>query len=254
MLLSNIVNPSSTLFFLLSALVLSSLSAPPLQNTTQTISIQTTKETFISYIPLTTDCNYPETLTVLPGKLDYTELDPATIFESIEVVNEVFFWGAVLDGMRMIVNQQELLQNGQYDQVVLFNSTISDNFTQREVILVQVDTIGNIIFTYAEPMYNYSSNTLTPSPISQTTFSLGDQISKIVRDCSTNGNTIKITFAGGNLFLGLCPNTTNLFAWDASNTTRRNVYGDVSFMNGDNIQNMTGNPYLLVPGATVNTN
>lgn len=191
---------------------------------------------------------------MLPGKLDYTELDPVTIFESIEVVDEVFFWGAVLDGMRMIVNQEELLQNGQYDQVVLFNSTISSNFTQREVILVQVDTIGNIVFTYAEPMYNYSSNTLTPSPISQVTFSLGDQIAKIVRDCSAIGNTVKITYAGDDLFLGLCPNTSNLFAWDASNVTRRNVYGNVSFMNGDNIQNMTGNPYLLLPGVTVNIN
>lgn len=186
--------------------------------------------------------------------MEYTELGPVTIFESIEVVNEVFFWGAVVDGMRMIVNQQELLQNGQYDQVVLFNSSISSNFTQREVILVQVDTTGNIIFTYAEPTYNYSSNTLTPSPISQTTFELGDQINKIVKDCSNNGNTVKITYTGGNIFLGLCPNTTNLFSWDVTNTTRRNVYSNVSFMNGDNIQNMTGNPYLLIPGATINVN
>lgn len=120
----------------------------------------------------------------------------------------MFFWGAVFDGMRMIVNQEELLQNGQYDQVVLFNSTISNNFTQREVILVQIDTSGNISFTYAEPMYNYSANTLTPSPVSQITFALGDQINKIVRECSASGNTVKITFAGDDLFLGLCPNTT----------------------------------------------
>jgi hypothetical protein len=79
-------------------------SSIPLQISSQTISIQDTNETFFTYIPYSSDCSYPNLTSIYPGKVEYTPLDPVTIFESIEVVNEVIFWGTLVDGIRMLVN------------------------------------------------------------------------------------------------------------------------------------------------------
>lgn len=220
----------------------------------RTISIQTTDEVYYAYIPLATDCTYNVTSPLQLGRVEYTALDPITIFEAIEVSGQVSFWGALVDGLRMLVNQGELLQNGTYSQVVLFNSSFQNSLTQRQLILVTFTDLAQIVFSYALPAYNYTTNTLAPSLLSQATFLLSIEIERIVRDCKQAGTYVRIAYIGNNTFMGLCPNTTDLFAWTTSNNnTQSYVYTNLSFLAGEKIQNMTSNPAVLFPDAPPNS-
>jgi hypothetical protein len=151
------------------------------------------------------------------------------------------------DGLRMLLNGDSLLLNGTYTQIVLYNSSLSSNFTQREVILTSFTLLGEIVFNFAEPVYNYSGNTLTPRVVSQRVFALGPQVQFLIRECNKDGRWVWITYAGGGNFMGLCPNTTNIFIWSGENHTEVELYSDLSFLGGANVENMTINPILLFP-------
>jgi hypothetical protein len=213
----------------------------------ETISIQESNETFFAYVPLSGDCSYPNDSSIKQGRVDYTEVTPLSIFEAIEVSSQVSFWGAIIDGIRMLMDSSELLQNGTYSQVVLFNSSLESNLTQRQVILVSFTFDGQIVFHYAEPTYNYTSNTLLPTVLSVQNFALGAEIQRMVKDCNRQDSYVRVVYVGNNSFMGLCPNTTNLFAWSTSNNTQPYVYTDLAFLNGDSIQNITNNPSSLFP-------
>lgn len=153
----------------------------------------------------------------------------------------------------MQLDANQLLSNGTYSQVVLYNSSINQNFTQRELILTNFSPLGEIIFNYANPIYNYTSNTLAPALTSKSTFDLGKKIAKIVRDCNDSGTFILVTYAGEGNFVGVCPNTTNIFIWNVNNSTEPYVYDQLSFLEGNNIQNITNDPTLFFPIVPNNT-
>lgn len=73
------------LYFILLLLALPFSSSAPVDSIIQTISIQTTNETFYSYIPLSSDCTYPNQSSVQLGHLQYTALDPPAIFDSVSL-------------------------------------------------------------------------------------------------------------------------------------------------------------------------
>lgn len=98
---------------------------------------------------------------------------------------------------------------------------------------------------------------LTPSLVSQQTFVLGLDIQLIVRDCNQAGSYVRIAYIGNDTYMGVCPNTSKLFAWTATNTTTTTqtyIYttNDLSFLAGDSIQNITNSPYVLFPDAQQN--
>ncbi len=232
---------TSTLLFALPS------TTEPVDVIAQNISIQQTNETFFAYIPLSSDCIYPKDGSILPYSIDYTLLDAPAIYSAVTVTGEVSFWGVMADGLRMLVNADSLLLDGTYTQVLLFNSTIPSNLTQRQLILTSFSLLGDIIFTFAEPAYNYTGNILTPTIVSQQSFALGAEIQLIVRECNKGGRWIWITYAGGNNFMGVCPNTTDIFVWSIDGHTQPYLYSEISFLNGSSIQNITSNPYLLFP-------
>lgn len=130
--------------------------------------------------------------------------------------------------MQLAANQ--LLSNGTYSQVVTYNSSINQNLTQRELILTNFSTSGQIIFNYANPVYNYTSNTLTAALTSNSYFDLGNEIAKIVRDCNESGTFIWVAYAGEGNFVGVCPNTTNIFIWNVNNHSEPYVFDQLSFL------------------------
>jgi hypothetical protein len=194
--------------------------------------MQQTNETFFAYIPLSSDCLYPNNASIQPYRIDYTLLDPPAIYSAITVTGEVSFWGVMADGIRMLVNANSLLLDGTYTQVLLFNSSLSGNLTQREVILTSFSLLGEIEFNFAEPAYNYTGNTLTPRIVAQQSFALGPEIQFIVRECNRGGRWIWVTYAGGNNFMGVCPNTTDIFVWSIDSHTQPYLYSNLSFLNG----------------------
>ncbi len=72
------------------------------QFSNQTVAIQESNETFFTYIPLSSDCNYPPNSSISLGDIQYTLLDASNIFGSIWELNEVVFWGVLVEGMRML--------------------------------------------------------------------------------------------------------------------------------------------------------
>ena len=159
----------------------------------------------------------------------------------------------MLDGLRMLLNADSLLLNGTYTQIVLYNSSLSSNFTQRELILTSFTILGEIVFNYALPTYNYTINTLTPRIVSQQVFALGPQVQLLIKECNKDGRWVWITYAGEGNFMGVCPNTSEIFIWSTGNHTEVNLFSDLSFLGGANVMNMTSNPISLFPDANNTT-
>jgi hypothetical protein len=109
--------------------------------------------------------------------------------------------------------------------------------------------LGQIIFQYALP-YLTINKTLQTVSKGDSIFFLGERIESIVRECEN----IEVSYAGGNTFIGVCVNTTKIYAWNASNAAESTIYAGIPLESGDGIAAIAANPQLLVPAQGLNIN
>lgn len=216
------------------------------------ISIQAANETYFAYLPLSPDCNYSpnnQTFPLQPPAINYTQLDPQTIFRLLQEGGELVFWGAFRQGLIMLEASPSLLANTSYQQILLYDSQIQPNFTSRQLILPSYGLLGQINFHYALPELN-ANRTLEAVPQGNSIFFLGDGIESIVRECEEN----QVAYAGGNMFIAICVNTSKIYAWNTSDTAQSIIYTTIPLEAGDGILSIAPNPQLLVPSQGLNIN
>jgi hypothetical protein len=219
--------PSQTNLFLLLALLLA------LSSGQQMVAIQSSNETYYSYVPLTT-CNSGNS-DPLFGDVIYQELDALTIFSNIQIINEITFWDAVNGGTTMMMNSDELLDGG-YQQLVYFNSSIETNFQSRPLLLVNLLPDGNLQMFVATPQYQNDS--LVPIINANLTTDFDQPEQDYLSNCSS---LPQVLYIGNSTFLAFCPYAPQLFIFDPLNSTSEFFDLELS------ISNVTGNPSVLIP-------
>lgn len=66
-------------------------------------------------------------------------------------MDDVEFWSNVNDGLGLMLNIDSLVTEGNYSQIVYYNSTINNLQSSRQIMLVNFNQEGNAELTWANP-------------------------------------------------------------------------------------------------------
>ena len=139
-----------------------------------------------------------------------------------------------------MLNVGDLLVEGNYTQIVYYNSSIPSSSAGRQVVLVSFEPDGNIVLSYALPIIQNGS---VAASISKTiTTNLTSNELEYVNNCISEDLNPQLTFIGNFSYLVLCPNSTSMFSFNVyTNTT-------VDYTLNNSVSIAISNPLLLLPG------
>ena len=134
------------------------------------------------------------------------------------IVDNVAFWEGVSGGLGFMLNVGDLLVEGNYTQIVYYNSSIPNSSPGRQIVLVSFEPDGNIVLSYALPIIQNGSVAASISKTITTNLTLNEL--EYVNNCIAKDLNPQLTFIGNFSYLVLCPNSTSMFSFNVyTNTT-----------------------------------
>lgn len=161
------------------------------------VAIQNTNESFFSYLPYISTCQYTNPSFIV-GSAQFNPIEQADFFHKIQQDGEVKFWDPVFYGYDMALVLPSSISG--YQGYIFYNSPIIKR--NRQIILFSVNESG-LIFYYTYLSINNQNLKITFNIQNTQPVNLSSQAESILLSCD-NITSTNFAFMGNDTFIFAC--------------------------------------------------